>query len=131
VRAAGADDLRAILDQEGCQSWPKLTGGKDLHVTVPVAPCISHDEAREYCRKIAQRLASTAPDKYITSAALERRNGRIYLDYLRNGRGSTAIGPFSPRALKGFPIAAPVTWKQVEKGIKPDAYTLKRLPRGR
>ncbi|MFL4971913.1 MAG: hypothetical protein ACJ8EU_24555, partial [Xanthobacteraceae bacterium] len=55
--------------------------------------------------------------------------GRIYIDYLRNGRGTTAIGAYSPRAKPEFPVAAPVTWREVENGIAPDAFTMKRPPR--
>ncbi|HKH01674.1 MAG TPA: DNA ligase D, partial [Bradyrhizobium sp.] len=58
-----------------------------------------------------------------------RRNNRIFLDYLRNGRGTTAVGAYSPRARAGFPVAAPVSWKDIERGVRPDAYTLRRPPR--
>jgi bifunctional non-homologous end joining protein LigD len=121
--------LRSMLDEEGYESWPKLTGGKGLHVMVPIEPRITHDQAREYCRKMAQRLASGAPDKYTISADPKQRVKRIYIDYLRNGRGNTAIGAFSPRARKGFSIAAPVSWKQVADDIAPDMYSIERLPR--
>jgi bifunctional non-homologous end joining protein LigD len=60
--------------------------------------------------------------------AAAKRNKRIYIDYLRNGRGTTAIGAYSPRAREGFPVAAPVTWAQVERGIRPDAFTIARPP---
>jgi bifunctional non-homologous end joining protein LigD len=59
----------------------------------------------------------------------EKRAERIFIDYLRNGRGTTAIGTLSPRARAGFPVAAPVSWRQVEKGIRPDAFTMERPPR--
>ena len=64
----------------------------------------------------------TEPDRYTTTAALAKRPGRLFIDYLRNGRGTTAIGTYSPRARPGFPIAASVTWKQLERGMKPDAF---------
>ncbi|MFL5069875.1 MAG: DNA ligase D, partial [Xanthobacteraceae bacterium] len=121
--------LRALLEAEGYDSWPKLTGGKGLHLMVPIEPRFSHDQARVYCRRMTQRLEAMAPDKYTTSSAPARRAGRIYIDYLRNGRGTTAIGAYSPRAKPGFPVAAPVTWREVENGIAPDAFTMKRPPR--
>ena len=62
------------------------------------------------------------------SAALTRRPGRLFIDYLRNGRGTTAVAAYSPRVREGFPIAAPVTWKQLEQHIAPDAFTLRHLP---
>jgi bifunctional non-homologous end joining protein LigD len=77
----------------------------------------------EWLSGLVSALAARDPDRYILSAQA-RRSGRIFLDYLRNGRGTTAIGTYSPRARKGFPIAAPVTWKRIEKGISADAFTL-------
>jgi hypothetical protein len=69
--------LRDVLEEEGYESWPKLTGGKGLHLMVPIEPSISHDEAREYCRGIAERIARTAPERYTTSPDPKQRRGRI------------------------------------------------------
>ena len=121
--------LRRMLKDEGLEPWPKLTGGKGLHLMAPLEPKIDHDQARAYAKQIAQRLAATAPDRYTISSAPEKRAGRIFIDYLRNGRGTTAIGAWSPRARPGFPIAAPVSWRQVENGIRPDAFTMEKPPR--
>ena len=74
--------------------------------------------------RIAERFARKDPTRYTTSAKMSDRPGKLFIDYLRNGRGTTAIGTYSPRARAGFPIAAPVTWGDIEKGIKPDAYTI-------
>lgn len=123
--------LKAMFDDDGHDSWPKLTGGKGLHLMAPIRPSISHDEARSYCRRLAQRLEAEAPERYTTSPIPERRAGRIYLDYLRNGRGTTAVGAYSPRARPGFPVAAPVTWRDIEAGMAPDAYSLAHPPRRR
>ena len=95
---------------------------------VPIDRDISHDAARLYCKRLAQRLEATDPARYTTSSAPAKRNKRIYIDYLRNGRGTTAVGAYSPRAREGFPVAAPVTWAQVERGIHPDAFTIARPP---
>jgi bifunctional non-homologous end joining protein LigD len=102
-----------LRQPEGLDSWPKTTGGKGLHFMVPIGRDISHDAARLYCNRLAQRLEATAPARYTTSSAPAKRNKPIYIDYLRNGRGTTAIGAYSPRAREGFPVAAPVTWAQV------------------
>ena len=91
---------------------------------IPITSGMTHDDARRYGRNLAQRLAATAPTRYTTSAAPSRRAGRIYIDYLRNGRGTTAVGAYSPRARSGFPIAAPVSWRELEGGIHPDAFTM-------
>lgn len=123
--------MRELLQKEGLAPWPKLTGGKGLHLMAPLPRKLTHDAAHAYARRLAQRLASTDRERYITSAALARRAGKLFIDYLRNGRGTTAVGAYSPRVREGFPIAAPVTWKQVERGVKPDAFTMRRPPRQR
>jgi bifunctional non-homologous end joining protein LigD len=91
----------------------------------PLDLMMDHDQARGFAKQIAQGLAATAPDRYTVAPAPERRTGRIFIDYLRNGRGTTAIGAWSPRARAGFPIAAPVSWRRVKTGIRPDAFTMK------
>jgi bifunctional non-homologous end joining protein LigD len=121
--------LRWMLKDERLEPWPKLTGGKGLHLMVPLDRTIDHDQARAYAKQIAQRLAVTAPDRYTIFSAPVKRAGRIFIDYLRNGRGTTAVGAWSPRARAGFPVAAPVSWRQVENGILPNAFTMKRPPR--
>jgi bifunctional non-homologous end joining protein LigD len=121
--------MRDLLQTEGLDSWPKLTGGKGLHLMAPVTPDLDHDEARLYCRDLSHRLEATAPARYLTVSDPTKRKGRIFIDYLRNGRGTTAIGAYSPRVRSGFPIAAPVTWQQIEKGVRPDAFTMKRPAR--
>ena len=109
--------------------------GKGLHLVAPVAPKLTHDAVHAYARRLARQLAATDPEHYVTSAALAKRPGRLFIDYLRNGRGTTAIGAYSPRAVPGFPVAAPVTWAAVERGIRPDAFTIAdpppALPRAR
>lgn len=115
--------LRGILEAAGLESWPKVTGGKGIHLA-PLVAKMTHDSARKLAKSLAHRLVDTDPDRYLLTADPAARGGRIFLDYLRNGRGNTAIGAFSPRARPGFPIAHPVTWKQVEAGIRPDVFTL-------
>jgi bifunctional non-homologous end joining protein LigD len=85
---------------------------------------MSHDKARYYAHHLVQKLVDKKPDRYLLSASPSGRKGRIFLDYLRNGRGNTAVGAYSPRARLGFPIASPVTWSNVEAGVPPDAYTM-------
>ena len=116
--------LRDVLEAEGLESWPKVTGGKGIHLMAPLAKRLTHDAARLLAKSLAQRLVQSAPERYLLSAAPQARKGRIFIDYLRNGRGNTAVGAFSPRARPGFPIARPVTWRQVERGIRPDAFTM-------
>jgi bifunctional non-homologous end joining protein LigD len=89
---------------------------------------LTHDEAHAWCRDVAEQVAKTDPRRYTLSATADRE-GRLFLDYLRNGRGTTAIGAFSPRAWPGFPIARPVTWAQVRPGVASDAFTMAK-PKG-
>ena len=121
--------LRELIAAEGLDCWPKVTGGKGLHVMVPIEPKMDWDRAHAYARGIAWRFAATAPDRYVTSAALASRPGRLFIDYLRNGRGTTAVGAYSPRARPGFPVAARVTWHQIEHGLRSDAFGIGQPPR--
>jgi bifunctional non-homologous end joining protein LigD len=117
--------LRDLLHDERLEPWPKLTGGKGVHLMAPLHRRMTHDEAHRYSRRLTERLAGTAPGRYTTSATASRA-GRLFLDYLRNGRGTTAVATYSPRARSGFPIAAPTTWQALERGILPSAYTMAR-----
>jgi bifunctional non-homologous end joining protein LigD len=122
--------LRDLMKAGGLDPWPKLTGGKGIHLMAPLDRPVSHDEAHRYARRLAATLAERDPEHYILSAQASRR-GRIFLDYLRNGRGTTAIGTYAPRAREGLPIAAPTTWSRIEAGIRPDAFTMKSPFRAR
>lgn len=120
-----AFELREILAGEGLESWPKLTGGKGVHVMVPIPPGqLTHDQAHRISRALADKVVHKNPTRLTTAAALSARDGRLFIDYLRNGRGTTAVASYSPRARRGFPIAAPTTWRELEIGTRPDKYTL-------
>jgi bifunctional non-homologous end joining protein LigD len=116
--------MRDLMKAEGMKPWPKLTGGKEIHLTTALKDQLTHNQAHRYARRLVRALADRDSEHYIVSAQGNRR-GRIFLDYLINGRGTTAIGAYSPRAREGFPIAAPVTWSRIETGIRPDAFTMK------
>jgi bifunctional non-homologous end joining protein LigD len=90
---------------------------------------MTHDQAHRYARELAERFATRDRKRYTTSAAMSERAGRLFIDHLRNGRGTTAVGTYSPRARPGFPIAAPVTWQAVERGIRPDAFSIEHPTR--
>jgi bifunctional non-homologous end joining protein LigD len=97
---------------------------------VPIKAAMAWNAAHAYTRDIAERLAATAPEHSITSAVVDR-TGRLFIDYLRNGRGTTAVGAYSPRARPGFPIAAPVAWRDVDSGIRPDAFSIRNPPKSK
>ena len=90
---------------------------------VPLAKRMTHDAGHAYAKRLAQRLAAI-DERLITVADPAKRGGHIFVDYLRNGRGTTAVGTYSPRARPGFPVAAPLTWRQVENGVSPQAYAM-------
>ncbi|MFL6790095.1 MAG: DNA ligase D [Bradyrhizobium sp.] len=115
--------MRELMKAEGFTTWPKLTGGKGIHLMAPLEALVAHDKSHVIARRLVSKLGAQFPDDYVLSAQARRR-GRIFLDYLRNGRGTTAIGTYSPRAREGFPIAAPVTWSHIEAGTPPDAFTM-------
>ena len=120
--------MRALLDDEGLESWPKLSG-TGVHVMAPIEPDLDWDEAHAYSKSIAERLAAAAPKRYVTSAPLAKRRGRLFLNWVNNSRGLTAVAAYSPLAQRGFPIAAPATWRELERGVRPDAFTIAKLPR--
>lgn len=119
--------MREVLKAEKLDSWPKLTG-TGVHVMVPVEPDLDWNEAHGYSEGIAERLAATAPERYVTTAVRDKRQGRLYINWLCNSRGSTAIGAYSPVARRGFPIAAPVSWRELEGGVRSDAFTIFQPP---
>jgi bifunctional non-homologous end joining protein LigD len=115
--------LRDFLGRHSLGSWPKTSGGKGLHLMVPLAQPVSHDDGRKSAKLIADAFAKL-DERYITRSSPSQRSGHIFIDYLRNGRGTTAVGAYSARARAGFPVSMPVTWKDVEAGVRPDAFTL-------
>jgi bifunctional non-homologous end joining protein LigD len=106
--------VREELAGRGLESFPLLTGGKGIHVVVPLAPEAEWPAVREWARQFSDGLAQAEPARFTAQIAMERRRGRILLDYLRNQRGSTAVLPYSARARDGSPVAAPVAWNELE-----------------
>ena len=104
------DSLAAI----GLESWPLLTGGKGVHVVVPIRPQAQWDEARGFAHRFCAALAGLLPDRFTVALPKAQRQGRIFLDYLRNQRTATAVMPWSLRARDGVPVAAPASWEELE-----------------
>lgn len=113
-----AVDMRAFLKDLGLTSFVKTTGGKGLHVVVPLKPQLEWDAIKEFTRTVADKFAATDPDAYLINMSKAKRKGKIFIDYLRNGRGSTAIAPYSTRARPGALIATPLSWAELEGGAK-------------
>ncbi|MER9301945.1 DNA ligase D [Mesorhizobium sp. M0496] len=106
-------DIRGILEALGLQSWPLLSGGKGVHVVVPLVPLADWDEVKSFCQDFAELLARTDPSRFVANMNKAKRKGRMFLDYLRNGQGSTAICPWSTRARAGASCAVPVSWEEL------------------
>ena len=127
-----ANELRERLERLGLLALCKTTGGKGLHVVTPFslarADSVRWPEAKALAREICLRMAADSPQKYLVTMAKKERTGRIFLDYLRNDRMSTAVAPLSPRARSGAPVSMPLTWPQVRKGLDPMRYTLRTVP---
>ena len=125
---AAAHDLKARLEAEGYASWCRTSGGKGLHLVVPLVPACDWDFARAWCRAFAEKLEAASPELYVASVPKARRRGRILIDWLRNGLGSTAIASFSPRARPHATVAVPVTWREVTARLDPQAFTIHTVP---
>ena len=125
-------ELKQRLERLGLVPFCKTTGGKGLHVVTPFSvsrsEAIGWPEAKEIARLICLRMASDSPEKYLVKMAKKERVGRIFLDYLRNDRLSTAVAPLSPRAREHAPVSMPVVWSQVKKGLDPKRFTLRTVP---
>lgn len=122
-----AVDMRAFLKDLGLTSFVKTTGGKGLHVVVPLKPLLEWDAIKEFTRTVADKFAATDPDMYLINMSKKKREGKIFIDYLRNGRGSTAIAPYSTRARPGALIATPLSWAELEAGATPQDFTMEKV----
>lgn len=118
-----ARTLRALLKACGLESWVKTTGGKGLHVLFPIVADITWNDLHDFVRLTTSRLIADDPGGLVDVASKSARTDRIFVDYLRNGRGATAVAPWSSRARDGAPVAAPVPWTSLEK-IGPGEVTV-------
>ena len=118
----------ALQDLE-LESFVKTSGGKGLHVVVPLDRRHSWDEVLETSRALAQTLADESPERYTADVRKEKRQGRVLIDYLRNSRGSTWVAPFSTRARPGAPVSTPVAWEELGGDLRSDTYTVANVRR--
>ena len=123
----GAQLVRALLEDIGLTSFVKTTGGKGLHVVVPLKPERSWDEVKAFSRAIAEHLAHTLPDHFVANMAKAKRGGKIFVDYLRNGSGATAVAAFSTRAKPDAPLSVPIGWDELSPDLHSDSFTVTNI----
>lgn len=124
-----ARDVRDRLRALDLESFPLLTGGKGIHVVLPLDRHHGFDEVRSFAGSLAKRMAAEHGDRYIAKASKDQRAGLVFIDYLRNGLGATAIAPYSPRSRKGAPIAVPLRWDELGDQESGGAYGMGDLAR--
>ena len=133
--AKAATDVRDQLKRVGLPSFCRTTGGKGLHVVVPLKPAAHWDEVKPFCRAFAETLSSEQPERFLSTVKKADRQGRILIDWLRNGLGATAVASYCPRARPGANVATPLTWGEVTPKLDPAKFTirntLERLARRR
>ena len=119
VLANSAEEVRRLLKQLSLESYLKSTGGKGLHVVVPIVARHDWTSVKGFAHSVALQLAKLQPDLYLTKMSKAARKGRIFIDYLRNDRGSTAVAAYSPRARVGAPVAVPMQWNELKQAERP------------
>jgi bifunctional non-homologous end joining protein LigD len=123
-----ARELRERLDAIKLRSFVKTTGGKGLHVVVPVQGA-GWDETKDFAHAMVLAMTADSPDRYVSKMTKSIRGGKIFIDYLRNGRGATAIVAYSTRARAGAPVSVPVTWDELGPKLTPNKFTVLNIGR--
>lgn len=109
-----AKDIRRKLADLGLTSFAMLSGGKGVHVVVPLTPGHSWEAHKDFSKRFAEALSMAEPERFVATMSKAKRKGKIFIDYLRNQRGSTAVVPYSARARQGAPVAVPIAWKELD-----------------
>ena len=124
-----ARELGERLEALGFRAFVRTSGGKGLHVVVPLRPTTDWDGVKEFAKALSERHAADAPSRLTTVLSKAKRRDRIFIDYLRNGRGATAVASYSTRARPGAPVAVPVRWDELKSSLRADRYTVDNLRR--
>lgn len=121
-------ETRDLFDEMGLVSFLKTTGGKGLHVVVPISPRRHNwDEVKQFARSVAEKLVARSPSQYVANMSKAARRGKIFVDYLRNDHGSTAIAAYSTRAKAGAPVSTPLHWDELSTELKSNHFTVQNL----
>ncbi len=122
-----AQRLKSRIEKDGLAAFVKTSGGKGLHVVIPLKPAARWPKVKAYAKKLAADMAKEEPTRYIAVATKAKRHGRIFIDYLRNGRGSTAVAPYSTRARPGAAVSMPLDWSELSATIGPAHFTIDNI----
>ncbi|AHF87960.1 DNA ligase (plasmid) [Rhizobium leguminosarum bv. trifolii WSM1689] len=125
---SAALELKVRLEARGLAAFVKTSGGKGLHVVTPLTPKAGWAEVKDFAHSLAESMSADAPEKYLATATKAKRGGHIYIDYLRNGRGNTAVAAYSTRARPGAPVSMPLDWSELNEVSGPAAFTLSNVP---
>lgn len=120
--------IRGRLEELGLRSFVKTSGGKGLHLLVPIRRGPTWEMAREFSGALAREMESRDPRHFVAEASKSQRSGRVYVDYLRNGYGATAVCAYSPRARPGAPVSTPLAWDELAGGARPEDFDLRTVP---
>jgi bifunctional non-homologous end joining protein LigD len=120
--------LKKTLDALDLASFPKTSGGKGLHVFVPIQVGPDADEVLAFAAALADRLAAAYPDQLTTESRIRRRGGRVYVDSFRNAYAQTVVAPYSVRRRPGAPVSAPLDWSEVRPSLDPGRFTISTMP---
>jgi bifunctional non-homologous end joining protein LigD len=123
---AAARDVRERLEGIKLKTFLKTSGGKGLHVVLPIKPT-PWEDVKDFTRTVAEAMEADEPDKYVSSTTKAKRNNRIFVDYLRNSREATAVAPYSTRARAGAPVSVPIDWSELGALKSANQYTVKNL----
>jgi bifunctional non-homologous end joining protein LigD len=116
--------LRDVLGEMGLASWPLLSGGKGVHVVLPLDASRAWPEVKDFANRFAVAISQAHPDRFTANMKKTERKGRIFLDWLRNQRGATAVLPYSARARPNAPVAAPISWNELEDTESGGRFTI-------
>ena len=119
----GVKDIKSLLDQLPLNSYLKTSGGKGYHVVVPFKPSVEWNTFHDFARRIAEAMEQQWPDRYTSNVRKNKRTNKIFIDWIRNGRGATSIAPYSIRARKGARVSIPITWKELDT-VAPDGVDM-------
>ncbi|MBL8545074.1 MAG: DNA ligase D [Hyphomonadaceae bacterium] len=122
-----AFDIKALLESADLASFAMITGGKGIHIVLNVKPKLEWGEFKQFAGDVAEQIAALDPKRFVANMSKAKRKGRIFIDYLRNGRGATAIAPYSPRARGTAPIAVPVSWDELKTIPAASVFKLKDM----